>query len=149
MMKPILIIISIITLCLLGCNDCRNEDCPANRRFQFEVKNPSGKSLFGSTRFPQSVDTDSIKVVVLDQSNNETDIPIRQVGATLSFQPILDRSTYLVKYSFAKDDSLTFDILEIYDNKCCKSVLTEYLVEINSNGSLISSEVDSTFLFEK
>lgn len=149
MMKPFTIIVLITSLCLVACNDCRNEDCPANRRFQFEVKNPAGKSLFGSTRFPQNVDNDSIKVVGLDQSNNETDLSIRQVGATLSFQPILNSKNYFIKYSFAKTDSLTFEFIDTYSSPCCNLALTEYLVQVNSNGILISSEVDSTFLFKK
>ncbi len=149
LMKQKPIICLLIFLLFVSCNDCRNEDCPAHRRFQFQVKNASGKSLFGSTRFAQGVNTDSIKLVSLDQSNNELEIPIRQAGATLSFQPIMGNNNYLIRYSFAKDDSLTFDYLEVYDNKCCNSVLTEFLVEINSNGVLISSEADSIFALVK
>jgi hypothetical protein len=147
-MKQTASIFIIIILSILGCSDCRNVDCPANQNFEFEVKNSSGNSLFKATRFIQIIETDSITVFGIDQSNNETELPIYQDGIVLFFRPLKNINNYLVKYSFAKNDSLAFDFT-IYNDDCCNSVITEYLVEVNSNGNMISSKTDSIFLFEK
>jgi len=80
-------ILSVIVLALLicGCNDCRNDDCPANAKFQFKVVDSEGKSLFERTKFAQPVESNEIRIIGKDNSGNEEEVRLWQDDTTLWF----------------------------------------------------------------
>lgn len=143
-----LIISFLLAICLFGCHDCRNSDCPGNAEFAFKVLDSSGRSIFGSTRFTEIIQNDSIKIIALGNANSETEITLLQEETTLFFRPEPGYMNYLIQYSFAPDDNLIFD-LTTYTDKCCLNTVTDYQVQINSNGNFIAHESDSIFVFTK
>jgi len=148
-MKSLLFIclLSSLTLVLAGCFECRNDDCPAHEEFKFQLFDVNGKSLTDETESIGLLDNDSIEVLgVSNIERTSVDVVLR--GSTLFLTPSNSFEFYLIEYSFAKDDTLEFD-LTIYNDDCCSNVVSEFMVKINSSKTSISSLSDSTFVFIK
>lgn len=54
---------------------------------------------------------------------------------------------YLINYSFAKDDTLSFEMTE-YSDKCCDQIVTDYTLQIN-NVLQPANNYDTIYEFEK
>jgi hypothetical protein len=130
MKKLSLISILAVIIFYTSCDNCRNYDCPVGVRFSFKVLDETGKNLAESSNLIRPYTSDSIQVFSLSQ-NALTKIDLSQDGSTLSF-PLNDNSIkdYIVRYSFAKDDTLSFDMTGSND-ECCGSIVNTYSPTIN------------------
>lgn len=141
-------IFTVLIFIISACNDCRNDGCPDNARFLFEVEDTEGNSLFERTNFYQPLESDKIRIIGSNNFGDEQEMRLWQDGTTLQFNISNKFSKYLIDYEFSKDDTLSFKT-ETYNDNCCSNIATDYLVEVNSNGNLVSSLTDSTFVFIK
>lgn len=142
------IVLTALVLLATGCNECRNDDCPPTARFQFQVMDTEGNPLFELTDLSQPLESGEIQIIGLDNSNNQEEIRLWQDGTTLRFDLLSTLDRYIIDYSTAGDDTLNFDI-DTYDDNCCSNIPIGYQVEVNSNGHLVSSMMDSIFVFIK
>ncbi|ANQ49475.1 hypothetical protein MY04_2101 [Flammeovirga sp. MY04] len=145
--KQLLVILTTI-LTLSSCNDCINDDCPANARFLFEVQDTEGNPFFEETEYDQPFESDEIQIIGFNNKGDEQEFELRQDGLTLRFNLSTSFNRYLINYKSAKDDTLNFNT-EVYNDDCCSNIPAKYHVGVNSNGSLVSSLLDSTFIFIK
>ena len=142
-----LLLFFIFLFSLCACDPCRNDECPAKASFPFRVVNSNGINLIGSTFYRQLYSSDSIRVFGLNQKQERVEVNLFQDGPTLYLPLEYQFKEYLIGYSFAENDTLSFE-MEEYSDKCCGQVVTDYEVRINgvppSNGTK-----EKSFIFIK
>lgn len=144
--KP-LILLLLLSLTCQGCNKCRNDDCPADAGFLFQVQDSDGQPLIGSTNFNEIIESSKIQIVGVDPKGVEQPIRLWQDGLTFRFN-VSNELNYIVDYAVGANDTLNFTT-DVYSDDCCSNIVTGYQVEVNSNGNLTSSLADSVFVFVK
>lgn len=139
----VLVVFSILLLTLSGCEKCRDDECPANLVFPFKVLGSNGKSYAGYTLNYQPYTSDSIQLSGLNRNGDWVNIGLRQDRAVLDYNV----KEYRIIYSFAKDDTLSFEMDE-YSEGCCKEIVTDYVLSINRIPKPVDN-YDTTYIFIK
>lgn len=139
--------LSLFLFFLSGCMGCRNDECPGGQAFIFKVRDSGGRNLLPWSSDIQSYDSDSVKVAGLAEEGQEKPMKMHLKEGILRFQPEAEIETYLIRYSFAADDTIELRNLKVYSDDCCHDIVTEY--EAKENGHFTMEKGGIIFIFTK